>query len=105
MPDIDDPYHIGFSPDQKWFVVTGNRLDRADLYRWDGRALQPARPLPPGPTPTHTATPPASPRARDRAPHQGHRPTAPPANRRIPATPPPAHSCTRPPHARRTHDA
>lgn len=55
VADIDDPYQIGFSPDQKWFVVTGNRLDRVDLYRWDGKALKMARQLPLAKTPSHVA--------------------------------------------------
>ncbi len=33
MPQIDDPYQIGFSPDQKWFVSNALRLDRVDIYR------------------------------------------------------------------------
>ncbi|MEM5278361.1 cytochrome D1 domain-containing protein [Cupriavidus taiwanensis] len=53
--NIDDPYQIGFSPDQKWFVATGNRLDRVDVYRWDGKALKLARQYPLGKTPSHIA--------------------------------------------------
>ncbi|WP_343622371.1 YncE family protein [Roseateles puraquae] len=33
---IPDPYHLRFSPDMKWFVTASNRLDRVDLYRWQG---------------------------------------------------------------------
>ncbi|WP_029044446.1 MULTISPECIES: YVTN family beta-propeller repeat protein [Cupriavidus] len=55
VPNIDDPYQIGFSPDQKWFVTTGNRLDRVDLYRWDGKALKLAKQLPLAKTPSHIA--------------------------------------------------
>lgn len=33
---ISDPYHLRFSPDMKWFVTASNRLDRVDLYRWQG---------------------------------------------------------------------
>ena len=29
---IGDPYQIGFSPDQKWFVTAALRLNRVDLY-------------------------------------------------------------------------
>jgi len=32
IPKIIDPYQIGFSPNNKWFVVAGNRLDRLDIY-------------------------------------------------------------------------
>ena len=34
---IIDPYQIGFSPDQKWFVVNALRLDRVDFYRFEGK--------------------------------------------------------------------
>ncbi|WP_338844787.1 YncE family protein [Massilia sp. W12] len=48
VKDIIDPYQIGFSPDQKWFVSNALRLDRVDLYRYDGRnfSLQKRLPLP-----------------------------------------------------------
>jgi len=36
IKDILDPYQIGFSPDQKWFVSNSLRLDRVDLYKYDG---------------------------------------------------------------------
>ena len=55
VPNIDDPYQIGFSPDQKWFITTGNRLDRVDLYRWDGKALHMAKQFPLAKTPSHIA--------------------------------------------------
>jgi len=55
VPNIDDPYQIGFSPDQKWFITTGNRLDRVDLYRWDGKALHLAKQFPLAKTPSHIA--------------------------------------------------
>ena len=29
---ISDPYQLGFSPDNKWFVANSLRLDRVDLY-------------------------------------------------------------------------
>ncbi|MEX3582100.1 MAG: beta-propeller fold lactonase family protein [Burkholderia sp.] len=34
---IDDPYQLGFSPDRKWFVAAGLRLDRVDIYGYDGQ--------------------------------------------------------------------
>ncbi|MCY0855690.1 beta-propeller fold lactonase family protein [Cupriavidus sp. D39] len=55
VPNVDDPYQIGFSPDQKWFLTTGNRLDRVDVYRWDGKALKIAKQLPLAKTPSHIA--------------------------------------------------
>jgi len=55
VPHIDDPYQIGFSPDQKWFLTTGNRLDRIDIYRWDGHALTIAKQIPAAKTPSHIA--------------------------------------------------
>ena len=55
VANIDDPYQIGFSPDQKWFLATGNRLDRVDIYRWDGKALKIAKQLPLAKTPSHIA--------------------------------------------------
>lgn len=32
IPNILDPYQLGFSPNKKWFVVAGNRLNRVDIY-------------------------------------------------------------------------
>jgi hypothetical protein len=34
LRDIQDPYHLRFSPDMKWFVTAANRLDNVDLYHW-----------------------------------------------------------------------
>src|SRR5437868_1675167 len=34
LSDVLDPYQIGFSPDQKWFVSTALRLDRVDIYQY-----------------------------------------------------------------------
>jgi YVTN family beta-propeller protein len=39
LPNIADPYQIGFSPDRKWFVVNALRLNRVDLYAADGFKL------------------------------------------------------------------
>lgn len=33
IPKIVDPYQIGFSPDQKFFVATALRLDHVDIYQ------------------------------------------------------------------------
>lgn len=51
--DILDPYQLRFSPDMKWFVTVGNRLNHVDLYRWDGSNLQLARRIATGKTPSH----------------------------------------------------
>ena len=45
VKDISDPYQIGFSPDQKWFIANALRLDRIDIYRFDGRDLKLAKRL------------------------------------------------------------
>ena len=39
MRGVDDPYQLGFSPDQRWFGVVALRLDRIDIYRHDGDSL------------------------------------------------------------------
>lgn len=36
---ILDPYHLGFSPDGKWFVTAAYRLDHVDIYHSDGFRL------------------------------------------------------------------
>ncbi|MES2105598.1 MAG: cytochrome D1 domain-containing protein [Pseudomonadota bacterium] len=53
--DIADPYQIGFSPDQKWFVSNSLRLDRVDMYRYDGKELTLARRVPLAKLPSHMA--------------------------------------------------
>ncbi len=55
IKDVVDPYQIGFSPDQKWFVSAALRLDRVDLYRYDGRDLKLAARLPLPKLPSHIA--------------------------------------------------
>ncbi len=39
VKDILDPYHLGFSPDGKWFVTAAYRLDHVDIYHADGFKL------------------------------------------------------------------
>lgn len=51
--DIADPYQIGYSPDKKWFVVAGNRLNRIDLYAADGQELKLVKSLSQAKTPSH----------------------------------------------------
>ena len=55
IKDIIDPYQIGFSPDQKWFIANGLRLDRIDIYRYDGADLKLAKRLPLPKMPSHMA--------------------------------------------------
>jgi YVTN family beta-propeller protein len=53
--EIADPYQIGFSPDRKWFVVAGNRLDRIDLYAANGSELKFVKSVRAPKTPSHIA--------------------------------------------------
>jgi YVTN family beta-propeller protein len=55
IPDIIDPYQIGYSPNHKWFVANGNRLDRVDLYHAQGSDLKLAKSVKLGKTPSHVA--------------------------------------------------
>ena len=55
IKDVLDPYQIGFSPDQKWFISNSLRLDRVDLYRYDGSTLTLARRIPLAKLPSHMA--------------------------------------------------
>jgi YVTN family beta-propeller protein len=51
--NILDPYQLRFSPDMKWFVTVGNRLNHVDIYRWDGSNLSLVKRIPTGKTPSH----------------------------------------------------
>jgi YVTN family beta-propeller protein len=55
VKDVLDPYQIGFSPDQKWFVSTSLRLDRVDIYKYDGTNITLANRIPMGKLPSHIA--------------------------------------------------
>lgn len=55
LENIEDPYQLGFSPDRKWFVTTGLRLDRIDIYSYDGHNFTLARRLPLAVMPSHMA--------------------------------------------------
>ncbi|MFZ6674685.1 cytochrome D1 domain-containing protein [Undibacterium sp. Xuan67W] len=55
IKDIADPYQIGFSPDQKWFVSNSLRLDRVDFYKYDGKDLTLVNRVPLAKLPSHMA--------------------------------------------------
>jgi|SRR5450830_195743 len=55
IKDIVDPYQIGFTPDQKWFVATALRLDHVDLYHFNGKDFTLAKRLPLAKLPSHVA--------------------------------------------------
>ena len=55
IPDIIDPYQIGYSPNHKWFIANGNRLDRVDVYRAQEADLKLAKSIKLGKTPSHVA--------------------------------------------------
>jgi YVTN family beta-propeller protein len=55
LTDVLDPYQIGFSPDQKWFVSTALRMDRVDIYQYQGGKLTLSRRVPMPRMPSHIA--------------------------------------------------
>ena len=55
VKDVLDPYQIGFSPDQKWFVATSLRLHRVDIYAYNGKELALAKRVPLPKLPSHIA--------------------------------------------------
>jgi YVTN family beta-propeller protein len=55
IKDVLDPYQIGFSPDQKWFVSASLRLDRVDLYKYDGTNMALSKRIPLARLPSHIA--------------------------------------------------
>ena len=55
IPRIADPYQIGFSPDGRWFVVNGNRLNHVDIYHYHNGELELAKRLKYRLTPSHLA--------------------------------------------------
>jgi DNA-binding beta-propeller fold protein YncE len=52
IPNISDPYQLGYSPDNKWFVSVSLRLDRVDLYDAQFKLV---KRLPLAKTPSHVA--------------------------------------------------
>lgn len=55
VKDVLDPYQIGFSPDQKWFVAASLRLDRIDIYKYDGVNVTLSKRIPLPKLPSHIA--------------------------------------------------
>jgi hypothetical protein len=55
LPNIIDPYHIGYSPNKKWFVAAGNRLDRVDIYAAKNQELKMVKIVKAAKTPSHIA--------------------------------------------------
>ena len=55
QPNIVDPYHIGYSPNKKWFVAAGNRLDRIDIYAANNQELKLVKIVKAAKTPSHIA--------------------------------------------------
>jgi YVTN family beta-propeller protein len=55
VADVLDPYQIGFSPDQKWFVSTALRLDRVDIYQYVNNNFVLSRRVPLPRMPSHIA--------------------------------------------------
>lgn len=50
IKDIADPYQLGFSPDQKWFVTAALRLNHVDIYTADYKL---SKRIPIGKAPSH----------------------------------------------------
>lgn len=55
VKDVLDPYQIGFSPDQKWFIATSLRLDRVDVYKYAGGQMTLSKRIPTAKLPSHIA--------------------------------------------------
>lgn len=53
--NVADPYQIGFSPNQQWFVANSLRLDRVDFYHFDGKGFSLVKRVPLGKLPSHMA--------------------------------------------------
>ncbi|WP_241018907.1 cytochrome D1 domain-containing protein [Paraburkholderia sp. Tr-20389] len=50
---IEDPYQLGFSPDRKWFVTAALRLDRVDIYSYNGNDVSLVKRIALAKTPSH----------------------------------------------------
>lgn len=52
---LSNPYHLGFSPDGRFLVITSLRRGQVDIYRWDGKGLELAKRLTMPEMPSHLA--------------------------------------------------
>ena len=53
LGNIIDPYHIGYSPDKKFFLAAGNRLNRIDIYAAKAQELTLLKVIKAPKTPSH----------------------------------------------------
>ncbi|WP_244140297.1 beta-propeller fold lactonase family protein [Caballeronia sp. BCC1704] len=53
VANIDDPYQLGFSPDRRWFITAALRLNRVDIYKYDGKDVSLVKRVPLSQTPSH----------------------------------------------------
>jgi len=53
VEDIEDPYQLGFSPDHKWFVTAALRMNRVDIYHYDGANMALVKHIELAKTPSH----------------------------------------------------
>lgn len=53
LEDIPDPYQLAFSPNGKWFVTAALRLNRVDIYHYDGKNFTVAKRIELAETPSH----------------------------------------------------
>jgi YVTN family beta-propeller protein len=53
LSNIIDPYHIGYSPDKKFFLAAGNRLNRVDIYAAKAQELTLLKVIKAPKTPSH----------------------------------------------------
>ena len=53
LSNIIDPYHIGYSPDKKFFLAAGNRLNRIDIYAAKAQELTLLKVIKAPKTPSH----------------------------------------------------
>jgi YVTN family beta-propeller protein len=53
LEGVDDPYQLAFSPDKQWFVTAALRLNRVDIYHYDGHDFTIAKRIPLSDIPSH----------------------------------------------------
>ncbi|HTV85836.1 MAG TPA: beta-propeller fold lactonase family protein [Dyella sp.] len=53
LEGVEDPYQLAFSPDHKWFVTAALRLNRVDIYHYDGKNFTIAKRIPLADIPSH----------------------------------------------------